>query len=291
MGIFEEEGALLITVMMQMQLSGTISWIAPLDNRVLCSCGGQERNLLVVPIDSKIMSEAKYFTPHPPPRTANIAQPAVKPPPAKLTFPPDFFDMNRNNIIIGDFNSHNHLWGYRDDDENGLVLEEWISAINFHLTHDSKLPNTFNSGRWKRGYNPDLACVSQNLRDIILCQRRVYDHIPRSQHRPHGVAINPTITPSEQPFRRRYNFKKDNWETFTTTLDNGITSLASPWWKSYNSFSDLVRVCARKCIPRGCQTKYISGLTPESGEFLKHYQENCMMLILLAKTLLKLVPT
>ena len=32
-----------------------------------------------------------------------------KPPPAKLTFPPDFFDMNRNNIIIGDFNSHNHL--------------------------------------------------------------------------------------------------------------------------------------------------------------------------------------
>ena len=70
--------------------------------------------------------------------------------------------MNRNNIIIGDFNSHNHLWGYRDDDENGLFLEEWISTNNLHLTHDSKLPNTFNSGRWKRGYNPDLACVSQN---------------------------------------------------------------------------------------------------------------------------------
>ena len=28
-----------------------------------------------------------------------------KPPPAKLTFPPDFFDMNQNNIIIGDFKS------------------------------------------------------------------------------------------------------------------------------------------------------------------------------------------
>ena len=47
-----------------------------------------------------------------------------KPPPAKLTFPPDFFDMNQNNIIIGDFNSHNHLWGYRDDDENGLFLDD-----------------------------------------------------------------------------------------------------------------------------------------------------------------------
>ena len=116
-----------------------------------------------------------------------------------------------------------------------------------------------------------FACVSQNIRDIF--QRRVYDHIPRSQHRPYGVAINPTVTPSEQPFRRRYNFKKANWETFTTTLDNGITSLASPSWKAYKSFSDLVRVCARKCIPRGCRTKYISGLTPESGELLKQYQE------------------
>ena len=54
---------------------------------------------------------------------------------------------------------------------------------------------------------------------------------------------------------------------------NGITSLASPSWKAYKSFSDLVRVCARKCIARGCRTKYMSGLTLESGELLKHYQE------------------
>ena len=87
------------------------------------------------------------------------------------------------------------------------------------------------------------------------------------------ATINPTITPSEQPFRRRYNFKKANWETFSSTLDHGITSLATPSWKAYKSFSDLVRVCARKCIPRGCRTKYISGLTLESGELLKHYQE------------------
>ena len=158
------------------------------------------------------------------------------------------------------------MWGYRDDDENDLFLEEWISTNNLHLAHDSKLPSTFNSGRWKRGYNPDLACVSQSIRDI--CHWRVCDYIPRSQHRPHGVAINPTTTPSEQHFRSRYNYKKANWETFTT-----ITSLASPSWKAYKSFSDLVRVCARKCIPRGCRTKYISGLTPEFGELLKHYQE------------------
>ena len=32
-----------------------------------------------------------------------------KPPPAKLIFPPDFLDMNQNHIIIGVFNSHNHV--------------------------------------------------------------------------------------------------------------------------------------------------------------------------------------
>ena len=45
-----------------------------------------------------------------------------------------FFHMIRNNIIIGDFNSHNHPWGYRDDDENGLFLEEWISTHNLYLS-------------------------------------------------------------------------------------------------------------------------------------------------------------
>ena len=85
-----------------------------------------------------------------------------------------------------------------------------------------------------------------------------------------------TITPAEQPFRHRlHSFKKNNWETFTTTIDNGITSLASSSWKAYKSFSVLVRVCVHKCIPRGCRTRYISGLTPESGELLKHYQELC----------------
>ena len=38
-GSFEEDGALLITMMMQIcNLSGTIHRSAPLDNRVICSC-------------------------------------------------------------------------------------------------------------------------------------------------------------------------------------------------------------------------------------------------------------
>ena len=39
MGVFEEDGALLITVVMQMQSFRTIFCGAPLDNRVFCSFG------------------------------------------------------------------------------------------------------------------------------------------------------------------------------------------------------------------------------------------------------------
>ncbi len=39
MDAFEEDGALLITVVMQMQPFRDGFWSAPLDNRVFCSCG------------------------------------------------------------------------------------------------------------------------------------------------------------------------------------------------------------------------------------------------------------
>ena len=132
--------------------------------------------------------------------------------------------MNQNNIIIGDFNSHNHLWGYRDDDENGLFLEEWISTNNLHITHDSKLQNTFNSGRWKRGYNPALACVSQNIRDI--CHRRVYDHIPRSQHR-HLVGLRST---SRSPLRSSLSAAATTTKRPTGKLSALPSTMAPPLW-------------------------------------------------------------
>ena len=39
MDAFDEDGALLITVVMQMQPFREVFWRAPLDNRVFCSCG------------------------------------------------------------------------------------------------------------------------------------------------------------------------------------------------------------------------------------------------------------
>ena len=51
-----------------------------------------------------------------------------KPPPVILSFPDNFFNFDCSNIIIGDLNCHNHVWGYDDSNDNGIYLVEWLTA-------------------------------------------------------------------------------------------------------------------------------------------------------------------
>ena len=188
-----------------------------------------------------------------------------KPPPAKLSFPDKFFNFDCNNIIIGDLNCYNHIWGYNNSDDNSIYLAKWLTANQLFLTHDPKQPAMLNSGRWKRGYNPDLAMVSNRIHD--MCNRTVLPPIPRSQHRPHGLVIKPAITPIEQPFHRHFNLQKAKWDDFTEDLNVKIDTLGPPIWQNYDSFINLVLKTAHKHIPQGCRTSYINCDTYLFGQF------------------------
>ena len=66
-------------------------------------------------------------------------------------------------IVIGDFNTHRTSWGYETTYNNGETLEQWADSCDLTLIYDDKLPKSFNSARWKKGYNPDLIFASGSI--------------------------------------------------------------------------------------------------------------------------------
>lgn len=175
-----------------------------------------------------------------------------------------------HNFVIGDFNSHHTSWGYGETDENGHNVELWTETNKLVLVHDQKLPKSFNSGRWKRGYNSDIIFVS----DIVesQCTKEIGNPVPHTQHHPIVFKITAAVKPRDIQFKRRYSFKNANWNGFSKDLNNMI-NIIKPIPENYDALNDLVKSISRKNIPRGCQTRYIPVLTPELMETLNKYME------------------
>lgn len=68
-------------------------------------------------------------------------------------------------IYVGDFNSHNTIWGYNKNDTNGISLMNWMTDNNYSLIFDAKDKKSFHSKVHihNTDTNPDLCFVSENL--------------------------------------------------------------------------------------------------------------------------------
>ncbi|XP_032874732.1 5-hydroxytryptamine receptor 7-like [Amblyraja radiata] len=172
------------------------------------------------------------------------------------------------HISIGDFNAHSSLWGYEVNNQDGDEVETWLESKHLTLIHDSKLPKSFHSARWKRGYNPDLVCVSSELSSRAV--KEVLDPIPHTQHRPITITIRSALQATTVPFRRRFNLRKADWLSFQQEIEDSIPSIPSHP-NNYTMFIELLKRSARRHIPRGCQTEYIPGLSETSSDLLKAY--------------------
>ena len=86
------------------------------------------------------------------------------------------------------------------------------------------------------------------------------------------VSVQPVVVPQPILFRRRFNFRKADWNGYSTELDNIIEDI-EPIPSNYNRFVENVRVAYRRHIPRGCRTDYVQGLTDESKNLYEAYKQ------------------
>uniref|UniRef100_H3AF50 Endonuclease/exonuclease/phosphatase domain-containing protein n=1 Tax=Latimeria chalumnae TaxID=7897 RepID=H3AF50_LATCH len=178
------------------------------------------------------------------------------------------------SIHLGDFNSHHTMWGYEDDNYNGVAIVQWDSLEDKFPLFDAKDRGTFHSSRWKREYNPDLCFLSKDSKgNPIIASRTVLDDFPNSQHRPSIINVGikvPVITSTPEP---RWNFKKAEWETFQKSVDTNIRWIP-PTTDAFNRFIGIIKAAAKRSIPQGFRKTYIPCWTEESEALYQKYSLN-----------------
>ncbi|GFR60473.1 RNA-directed DNA polymerase from mobile element jockey-like [Elysia marginata] len=153
--------------------------------------------------------------------TKMVITSVYKPPSTPFSWPHITNPVNKPNIITGDFNGHNTIWGYDSNDSDGEAVESWAASNDLTILYSSKDKHTFSSARWKRGYNHDLAFVSSQ--HFSSFERTVGDPIPKSQHRPTALQTKPvfeeTIQLGEDLTTLLANERSERWKELITSVD------------------------------------------------------------------------
>lgn len=198
--------------------------------------------------------------------------------PPQVRWPPSVLQcVAHPAVCVGDFNSHNSAWGYGSNDENGNILLDWMTVNNYQLVYNAKDRGTFRSARWQRDYSPDLCFVSTGPTDeeSIPVARMVLDDFPHSQHRPVLIEYGSKIPLIDSVPVARWNFRCAKWEAFQTELDTLLNvSQLNPVSEEYDSFVKLVKLAAKRHVPRGYRAEYVPTWNTECTELYDEFRLN-----------------
>lgn len=119
--------------------------------------------------------------------------------------------VNTPVIWVGDFNSHNPLWGSNKKDNNGMVVEEFLETYNMAVINDGR-PARFDMGKYTCSAI-DLSLSSSNLSrtgewDVLDRYTLGSDHFPILNR--FGIELRVEMEESVS----RYKFSLAKWEEF-----------------------------------------------------------------------------
>lgn len=157
-------------------------------------------------------------------------------------------------IILGDFNSHNNLWGSTTADRRGKLIEEWLDNHNDLVILNTGTPTHFNVSNGTESVI-DLSFASTDIATKLswASMQDLYD----SDHYP--LSINWSIQQQkiEQRNRPKWIINRANWPLFQYIINNNINNLKvldSPQQYEINTivgeFITLITEAAKQAIPQ-----------------------------------------
>jgi uncharacterized protein YaaR (DUF327 family) len=163
-------------------------------------------------------------------------------------------------LMVGDFNSHSPSWGYRDLDNKGEELENWMIDNQLTLINRPDDPPTCYSRAWRTMSTPDLAISTDNI--ARQATRSVEQQLGGSDHKPVTIQLQDQARLPKNTNKPSWNFKKANWSMFTQSLECSCKNKI-PRCNDLNvdveSFTKAVLKAAKDNIPRGKRGDYKPG--------------------------------
>ena len=152
-----------------------------------------------------------------------------------------------NFLIVGDLNSHSPSWGYKDLDQKGEDLEDWMTENSLVLINKPDDPPT-----WRTTSTPDLAMGTDDV--AKTCTRTFGEQLGGSDHKPCNLTLDRNTGGQEKKGKPRWNYKKAKWKDFKEDLE--IRCKKFPYQgnnlsKKVDNFTQAVLQSAQNAIPRG----------------------------------------
>lgn len=129
-------------------------------------------------------------------------------------------------MLLGDFNSHNTMWGSEKTDQRGKIIYDFINENDINLMNNINCPTHF-SLAYKSFSHIDLSLISPQIARYF--EWTVCDDLHNSDHYPILIKYK-DFSPSLQR-RETWNINKAKWDNFQCELKGSFNA--------FNSINDL----------------------------------------------------
>lgn len=152
---------------------------------------------------------------------------------------------NNKTIIAGDFNAHHISWSYKTDTRGRRIFDSLLDNNCITLNDGSPTRIKLVEGRLQ-STSPDVTIVSS---DIAL--RFGWKVTNENLGSDHLVIKFTTELSGPTMFRKKRNFKEADWQSYSSHIDNRITSTNIPLdpQEAYDQFIDTLNRAAEESIP------------------------------------------